>query len=427
MWKDAVPARAGAREGGVMAKGAARDNMERTGLRSRRELFAVDRRRASAGRTGRGSLMAGMGKEDGASGQTSRRSRRDALAGAAGALGVLAAESLVRATPARAADGDPVILGQGNIASSFTIIQSPGGGVYGIASNGISAGVLGRIGNESTMFAPSAGVVGTSHDGVGVHGVSDTNAGVKGLSSSGAGVNAQSTSGVGVFAQSSSGAGVQAQTSTGFAGVYGLKGTASGIGATGGVVGDSHDGIGVSGVSATSVAVRGTSASGDGVEGYGGGSGIGVYGQGGSGGGNGVQGYAGSTAGAGVYGVNVFGGRGILGASDIAGGIGIRGEGAAVGVQAAVTGSGVALDVQGPAKFSRSGTVVIPAGRKTATVTPAGGLTSSALVFAMMQNVVGGVIVTAAVPNPGAGTFQIILNKAPTAPAAATVAWLVVN
>jgi len=116
--------------------------------------------------------------------------------------------------------------------------------------------------------------------------------------------------------------------------------------------------------------MQGTSASGDGVEGFGGGSGIGVYGQGGGSWGNGVQGYAGSAAGKGVFGVNVFGGTGIVGASDAAGGIGIRGEGAAVGVQAALTGSGVALDVQGPAKFSRSGTVVIPSGQKTATVTP---------------------------------------------------------
>ena len=98
-----------------------------------------------------------------------------------------------------------------------------------------------------------------------------------------------------------------------------------------------------------------------------------------------------------------------------------------MGVQAAATGSGVALDVQGPAKFSRSGTVVIPSGQKTATVTPTGGLSASALVMALMQNVTGGVMVKAAVPNPGAGTFQITLNKAPLSPATATVAWFVVN
>ena len=44
-----------------------------------------------------------------------------------------------------------------------------------------------------------------------------------------------------------------------------------------------------------------------------------------------------------------------------------------------------------------------------------------------MQNVTGGVMVQAAVPNPGAGTFQVVLNKAPKSLATATVAWFVVN
>jgi hypothetical protein len=60
-------------------------------------------------------------------------------------------------------------------------------------------------------------------------------------------------------------------------------------------------------------------------------------------------------------------------------------------------------------------------------VTPPGGLSASALVLALMQNVTGGVMVKAAVPNPGAGTVQITLNKAPLSPATATVAWFVVN
>jgi hypothetical protein len=59
--------------------------------------------------------------------------------------------------------------------------------------------------------------------------------------------------------------------------------------------------------------------------------------------------------------------------------------------------------------------------------TPPGGLTSSSLAMALMQNLTGGVMVKAAVPNPGAGTVQITLNKAPLSPATATVAWFVVN
>jgi hypothetical protein len=79
------------------------------------------------------------------------------------------------------------------------------------------------------------------------------------------------------------------------------------------------------------------------------------------------------------------------------------------------------------ALFARSGTVVIASGVRTATITPAGGLSTAALVLALMQNVAGGVMVKAAVPDSAAGTFQIVLNKAPLSPATATVAWFVVN
>jgi hypothetical protein len=103
------------------------------------------------------------------------------------------------------------------------------------------------------------------------------------------------------------------------------------------------------------------------------------------------------------------------------------------------TAGGAALKASGSSEFTgaaqfdslieaaRSGTVVIPSGQTKATVTPPGGLSSSALVLAVMQNVAGAVMVKAAVPNPGAGSFQIVLNKAPTSPATATVAWFVVN
>jgi hypothetical protein len=83
--------------------------------------------------------------------------------------------------------------------------------------------------------------------------------------------------------------------------------------------------------------------------------------------------------------------------------------------------------VNGPSVFSRSGAVTIASGQTKATVTPPGGLSAAALVLALMQNVAGGVTVKAAIPNPSAGTFQIVLNKAPTAPATAKVAWFVIN
>jgi hypothetical protein len=130
----------------------------------------------------------------------------------------------------------------------------------------------------------------------------------------------------------------------------------------------------------------------------------------------------------GVSGVNHGSGPGVKGSSDSTG-IGVYGtnQSTGTGVLAENTGTGPALSVHGSALFSRSGTVVIPSGATKATVTPPGGLTASSLVLALLQDVAGGVMVKAAVPKPGAGTFQIVLNKAPTAPATATVAWLVVN
>jgi len=70
--------------------------------------------------------------------------------------------------------------------------------------------------------------------------------------------------------------------------------------------------------------------------------------------------------------------------------------------------------------------VTIPSGSKKATVTGVP-LTPSSLILALMQNVAGPVMVKAAVPDLGARQFTIFLNRAPTSPATATVAWFVVN
>jgi hypothetical protein len=97
------------------------------------------------------------------------------------------------------------------------------------------------------------------------------------------------------------------------------------------------------------------------------------------------------------------------GADAGAGVLGITASATGLGVLAENTSGGTAFRAIGPAvfdttaTFSRSGTVVIPSGVKTATITPSGGLTSSALVLALMQNVAGGVMVKAAVPNPARG------------------------
>src|SRR5713226_1370277 len=94
-----------------------------------------------------------------------KRSRREILAGAAGALGVLAAETLVRAAPARAANGDPFILEPVNTETNQTDVLNTGGAVaFEGNSSGSGVGVLG--------FSQSGpGVDGTTNSGHGVFGL----------------------------------------------------------------------------------------------------------------------------------------------------------------------------------------------------------------------------------------------------------------
>jgi hypothetical protein len=216
-------------------------------------------------------------------------------------------------------------------------------------------------------------------------------------------------------------------------GGYGMFGSTSSVGITGGArCAGLNNGSGPG--------VRGASKGGAGLYGFAPAS-EGLYARSGNTDGttpgatrSGVHGVSDSPGAGAVWGENVGGGDGVKGTSGA--GSGLHGQATAaagVGVLAENTGGGLALKATGPVELdarvsvSRSGSVVIPSGASKATVTPPGGLTASSLVLAVMQNVAGGVMVKAAVPNPGAGTFQIVLNKAPLAPATATVAWFVVN
>jgi hypothetical protein len=187
----------------------------------------------------------------------------------------------------------------------------------------------------------------------------------------------------------------------------------------------------------------------------------GVFGQN-SGGGEGVRGSASGTAVAGVHGTNTGTGMGVLGdcaagtgvsgasnsgdavsgASDtghaffgvagglvatvvgknVGSGVGVRGE-CAAGLGVLAIGA-VALEVHGPAVFSRSGVVTIAAGKSSATQTGVA-LTTSSLVLATLQQDRSGVWVRSAVPNVTGSSFTVHLSKA--APARTHVAWMVVN
>jgi hypothetical protein len=120
--------------------------------------------------------------------------------------------------------------------------------------------------------------------------------------------------------------------------------------------------------------------------------GAGVSGQGGGSGGNGVSGQAASPAG--------------------------------IGVLAEIPGGGTALQVAGPAAFSRSGLVTVAKGSSSATVTGVAP-TAASLVLATLQQDRAGIWVRSAVPKVTASSFTVHLSKAVTA--STKVAWFVVN
>jgi hypothetical protein len=125
--------------------------------------------------------------------------RRDLLrTGAAGVLGAAAATA-VMATPSSADDGDPIILGQENVAFSPTQISfADSGDVMEIFS--ASGGVLrvdtgfGRFGISSIALS-GTGVIASGSD-IGISGGGNTE-GVLGLSNSGTGIGVRGNSAVG--------------------------------------------------------------------------------------------------------------------------------------------------------------------------------------------------------------------------------------
>jgi hypothetical protein len=127
--------------------------------------------------------------------------------------------------------------------------------------------------------------------------------------------------------------------------------------------------------------------------------------------------------GPGVFGFSEGSGPGVRGAS-VGSKAGVEGQssGTGAGVLALNDGSGPALEVQGPATFSRSGLVTIEAKNKSATVSFPG-VTEKSMVFVTLQTAAKGIAVVAAVP--AADSFTVKLTKAPKA--AVVVAWFVLG
>jgi hypothetical protein len=275
--------------------------------------------------------------------------------------------------PAAASNGSNVSAGNTTTAEQGTTVAYDGAGPF--------QGVV-LLGNDSIYGANSAtypaGLGGWAGYGAtagpgqvpnGVYGYTDNPFG-NGI----VGVNGHATDGVGVL-------GISHGTQNPI-GVFGLVSSASATGGTavlGQFNGTDGGGIGVYGTHA---------GSGDGVSGY-------------SLNGVGVSGFSGGYSGTSI---------GVQGAAEI----GVLAQGVTAG-----------LKVIGPALFSRSGSVSIAAGAKTATVTGVS-LKAASLVLATVQSSIG-VWVAAVVPNVPGHSFQVVLNKTVPATKSAKVAWFVVN
>jgi hypothetical protein len=209
---------------------------------------------------------------------------------------------------------------------------------------------------------------------------------------------------------------IRAVTQTGTALVAGATGVGIGIRGEGtqAVVGDAS----VAGPG--SIGVYGLS---DGNE-----SGYGVYGQHGdssgtwTGGGQAVRGESYSENGTGVFGqgpqYGVYGQteNGAAGFFLASGSTGTALRGSAP--------DGTALDVNGVAKFSRSGQASVGSGTSQVTVSSVP-LSASSLVLAVLKTNLTNTHVRAVVPNVAGSSFVIYLNR--PAPGAGSIAWFVVN
>jgi len=137
-------------------------------------------------------------------GRVSRRGALRALGGvAAGGVGMAIGSAVLGVQPAAAANGDNLVLGQGNSASAETDLTTGGSGsglsvVLG-GTSGVGPGPAALVGDSSTQ----AGIVGASSAGDGVDGytTADGFAGVSGTDTSptgGNGVSGVSVAGTGV-------------------------------------------------------------------------------------------------------------------------------------------------------------------------------------------------------------------------------------
>jgi hypothetical protein len=338
------------------------------------------------------------------------------------AAAAAAAAFIARPFAARAADDDPMLVGNAHTAESKTSLSTSTAEtafeVVNVRTTPMSGG-----------GAP-IGVYSSAPSGFGVFGASSSVAGVRGngIEIGGNGVEGLAQeNGFGVWGHSASGIGVRGEA-TDDDGVQGLSSTATGVS------GISTSGRGIAGFSSSNSGVYGTSSTGRAIEGVSDAtSQPAIRGISRNGNRTGVLGYSGPDADlpAAVAQVGVYGhaqqsasARGVLGRS--ASGQGVRGE-ATNGTGGYFTATdGTALHAVGPVRFSSAGLATIAAGTKSVVVTPGLDVTTSSKVLALPQTNPGGTTTVQRIArNATANTFTIYLTA--NATANTTVAWFVIS
>jgi hypothetical protein len=276
------------------------------------------------------------------------RTRRDFLKYGGAAAAGLVAGAMLPQDGAEADNGDPLVLGQQNFSTANTVLNG-------------NSGLLIFTENEGASYSASL----AADTGVGVAGIG-SDVGVQGTSDGGVGGE---FFGAYVGVRSVSRGGENPEEG------FGIKGEANNPGGTG--VSGEGDFRGVSGLAndGDGVGVRGEAFGSDaiGVQGEGGYNGVfghAMRGAGVSGFSESVEGVAGGSAGG--FGVVGYGGRG-----------GVRGVAEAdkpavsawSGVAKGNPDNGLALEVEGQARFSNAGQGVVPAGRNQSDpISPPNGL-----------------------------------------------------
>jgi len=355
------------------------------------------------------------------------RSRRALLLGAAGGLAAAALGSITRPDRTLAANGDPVVQGQANNATTTTSLDNtdPAGAGLKTTESGNGTALLAVSGTTVVTPAAKIGVYGYANQDSaarGVYGKTGAGTGVWGNSDTGRGVFGQSTSGTGVDAKSTTGPAVQASNaSTTKPAVTALNTSVTSKSAVQGAAGlaalpapQAETGVeGVCNISVNSNGVYGGSTHGTGVWGN-------------------TQDGAG-VAGLGYWGVFGSGAVGVLG--DVDGGTGVQGwtgvaaapaPAAHVGVLAGAENGRTALQVSGVSKFNRSGRASIAVGASSKKIIVPGGITTAAFGIATIQGNRAGFYVQAVTTATADSSITVYLNKAVTT-SAITVGWIVLS